>query len=288
MVNRSLSQSDSPSSRSEEPERKAGGKRPGPMSIARVLGILDQLSSGQGPVSLSDLSRDMAAPKASLLGILGELVALGFVRRDEEGRYLLGGKAYRLASKMSSTGSLSRSVRNVLADVSRELEATVSLGYLDTESRTLVYADRYGESSAVRYTVKYGQATHLHARATAKLLISLQPEDSWADWFGPEPYQKAASRSHTRFATLRPELVEARKNLVAFTHSEQYDGISGCAVPVFAHDGTAAAGLGILMIGESMERNRERVLKVLRSAAESLESEFHLRRITAKTLQQHM
>jgi IclR family acetate operon transcriptional repressor len=256
------------------------------MSVARVLGILDTLAGG--PVALSDLSRDMAAPKPSLLGILGELVALGFVRRDEQGRYLLGGRAYRLASRMSVSGSLSSSVRSTLVEVSRDLEAAVSLGYLDPESHTLVYADRYGESSAVRYVVKFGSAIQMHTRATGKLLVAYEEEDTWPIWLGPEPYKQLTPRTHTSLVTLRKELLGIRKTGVAWTYSEQYEGISGCAVPVLGDDSRVVAGIGLVMIGESLEKNRARVLSVLAAAAETLAAEFQLRHITRATLSSHI
>jgi DNA-binding IclR family transcriptional regulator len=230
----------------------------------------------------------MAAPKASLLGILGELVELGFVRRDDEGRYLLGGPAYRLASRMSMSGSLSSAIRSTLVDVSRKLEAAVSLGHLDAESHTLVYADRYAESSAVRYVVKFGSAIQIHTRATGKLLIAFEAEDTWPEWLGPEPYKKLTPQTHTGMKTLRKELLEIRKTGVAWTYSEQYVGISGCAVPVLGYDGRVAAGIGLVMIGESLERNREQVLSVLASAAEALTAEFKLHRITQSTLSRYI
>ncbi|WP_334189201.1 IclR family transcriptional regulator, partial [Noviherbaspirillum sp.] len=253
------------------------GKRGGPMSVSRVIGIMEMLAVE--PMSLADLARRLAVPKPSLLNLLGELSALGVVRRDEAGRYILGGRAFRLASMMSFSGSLSTSVRTTLVEVSNALEAAVSIGYLDRHFRKLVYADRYGESSAVRYVVKFGAVIQLHTRATAKLLVAHESEETWREWFGAEPYEQLTPRSHKTFSTLYPELVDIRKAGIAWTCSEQYEGISGCAVPVYGSDDLVAAGLGMVMIGEAMERNRAQVMSVLRAAAETISAEFHLRRI---------
>ncbi|HEV2610093.1 MAG TPA: IclR family transcriptional regulator C-terminal domain-containing protein [Noviherbaspirillum sp.] len=267
-------------------EAQEAAKRGGPMSVARVIGIMEMLAVE--PMSLATLANRLAAPKPSLLNLLGELTVLGVIRRDEAGLYILGGRAFRLASKMSFSGSLSTSVRTTLIEVSRALEAAVSIGYLDHHTRTLVYADRYGEASAVRYVVKFGAAIQLHTRATAKLLVAHESEETWREWFGPEPYQQLTPRSHTRFATLYPELVDIRNSGIAWTCSEQYEGISGCAVPVYGSDDMPAAGLGMVMIGEAMERNRTHVLSVLQAAADTISAEFHLRRITNVTLAQYL
>lgn len=272
--------------RSENIQDAAPAKRPGPMSIGRALGILEGLAAG--PVTLADLARELDAPKPSLLGVLGELIALGYVRRDMNGRYLLSGRSFRMASTLSASGSLSRSVRSLLVELSAELEAAVSLGYLDTASHSLAYVDRYGESSAVRYVVKFGAPIYLHTRATSKLLVAFEKEETWPGWFGPEPYKRLTSNSRTRYKELRQELIQIRKDAVAWTRSEQYDGISGCAVPVFGPDEEAVAGVGVVMIGESLEKNRERVLAVLNEAARTLTAEFVMREVTRSTLPLHV
>lgn len=179
-------------------------------------------------------------------------------------------------------------MRAVLADISRELAASVSLGYLDVPRRELVYVERSAESSAVRYQVKFGPATHLHARASGKLLVALQPEATWPEWFGAEPYTQVAARTHTRFKSLQRDLKAARSQLVATTQSEHYDGISGCAVPVLGSDRQPAAAIGIAMIGEAFERNREQVRDVLHRAAETIGQEFALRRIDAGNIARHL
>ena len=277
----------SPRGESSETVQHAGSvKRAGPMSVGRALRILEGLAAG--PMALAELAREMDAPKPSLLGVLGELITLGYVRRDGAGRYLLSGRSYRLASILSASGSLSRSVRSLLAGLSAELEAAVSLGYLDSQSRSLVYVDRYGESSAVRYVVKFGAPIYLHTRATAKLLVAFEREETWPSWFGPEPYKSLTSSSRTTYKELHQELTQIRKDGVAWTVSEQYDGISGCAVPVFGPRNEAVAGIGMVMIGESLEKNRERVVAVLNEAAQSLSAEFIMRGISRSTLPLHV
>lgn len=257
-------------------------RRAGPMSVARVLAVIEHLA--HGPLALADLGRELAAPKPSLLALLGELVQLGFIRKDQQGRYLLAGAAYRLAARVSMAGSMNVSMRATLMSVSTELEAAVSLGYLDPKSRTLVYADRYGENSAVRYVVKFGAAIELHTRATAKLLIAHQDESQWRAWFGPEPYKQLASRSHVGFAGLQEELRAIRRERIAWTCSEQYEGISGCAVPVLDAEEAVLAGIGLVMIGEAMNMKRERVVSSLQAAADTLSAEFKMRGITRANL----
>lgn len=285
-----MSKSSTPTRRSDAsaaPEMETPGlRRAGPMSVGRVLGVIHQLAGG--PHSLAALAQELDTPKPSLMGLLSELVQLGFIRKDQQGHYLLAGASFRLAARVSAAGSLNQSIRATLVGLSTDLEAAVSLAYLDPESLTMVYADRYGENSAIRYVVKFGTAIQLHTRATSKLLIAFEDETSWRSWFGPEPYKRLATRTHVEFATLKKELVKVRSEGIAWTHSEQYDGISGCSVPVFGANDKIIAGIGLLMISEALEMNRDKVVAALRKAADTTTAEFKMRGVTRKNLSAYL
>lgn len=261
-------------------------RRSGPMSVGRVLGVINQLAGG--PHSLASLAKELGTPKPSLMGLLSELMQLGFIRKDQEGRYLLAGASFRLAARVSAAGSLNQSIRATLVGLSTDLEAAVSVAYLDPESRTMVYADRYGENSAVQYMVKFGTAIQLHTRATSKLLIAFEDESTWGSWFGPEPYKKLATRTHVKFATLKKELITIRNEGIAWTHSEQYDGISGCSVRVLDANDKVIAGVGLLMISEALEMNRKKVVSALREAADTTTAEFKMRGVTRANLSAYL
>ena len=63
---------------------------PGHRTANRVLDILEQLADAPRSCALRDLSRDLDAPKSSLLPLLRTLAARGYVTRDDAGAYRLG------------------------------------------------------------------------------------------------------------------------------------------------------------------------------------------------------
>src|SRR5688572_23030280 len=68
----------------------------GPMSVERVVAILELLAQQSQGLTLSEISRAISAPKTSLVGILLALQRLSYVVR-EDSRYFTGPRAITFA-----------------------------------------------------------------------------------------------------------------------------------------------------------------------------------------------
>ena len=181
--------SDDPLSHEPPSDAASDRVRSGPMSVNRVLGVLDTLAQADNALTLTGLAQRVGAPKQSLAGLLAEMCALRYLRRDADGRYLLGVAAHRLASRIAQRPSLATLVHQTLIDLCTELRVTTVFGYLDPVRRSLVYADRCESRSPVRYAVAAGAPLDIHSRSLGKLLLAQLPESDWPTWLGPEPYR---------------------------------------------------------------------------------------------------
>ncbi len=265
----------------------AGGT--GPMAVARVLGVLEALSSGVAPLSLSELGRMLGIPKSSLFTLVGEMVQLGLVHRDEEGRYQQHGRSRRLGLQLVSPMSFAAVVREVLAGIGATLGMTATLGRLDAATRALIYIDRWDVPDPVRFAVSYGQPLDLHCRAAGKLLVAHQPRQRWADWLGPEPYRSMTAETHLRLRTLAPELARIATEDIAWSRGESFPGVGSCNVGVWGADGLVLAALGIeAPLARLQTAMQARIVEVLRASAQRLSDAMHSRGITQQNLEVHV
>lgn len=261
--------------------------RSGPMSVQRVLGLLQILASPDAPYSLARLSTVLSAPKPSVLSLLNELVALGYVRRVNHG-FELGAKAYRLGLQLMSVDSVGRLIRDGLRDISDELRMTVAFGYLDRTRRALIYADRYEAAGPVRYVVQLGTPLSIHSRALGRLLLSYEPEEDWRDWLGTAPYAAFTSSTTTQYSDMSAELRKVRSEGVAKTASEQFEGIGSCALPIYDVNGVVACGIATQTLVSSLEAHGPKVVAAMRATAALLGKELAARGITRETLAHHI
>lgn len=253
------------------------------MAVQRVLALLQLLATHEAPYSLARLASLLDIPKPSALSLLNELVALGYVRRADPGFALAAG-AYRLGLQLMSADSLSRVVRDGLREISDALNMTVAFGYLDRTSRTLIYADRYEALSPVRYVVRLGTPLAIHSRALGRVLLAHEPPATWADWLGPPPYEAFTPYTTTGFAALARELKKIRRQGVARTSSEQYEGIGSCALPIFDANGAAACGIATQTLVRALDANEPKVVAAMKATAARLGEELAARGITRETL----
>jgi DNA-binding IclR family transcriptional regulator len=254
------------------------------MSVHRTLAILDLLANNTAGLSLAEISRRLRAPKASVLGLIKELTALRYMRKNDSGVFELAASSYRLAVDISASGTLHRVVANTLIDLSKELRISAAFGYLDRERRSLVYGDRCEANSPVRYVVKLGERLDIHSRSLGKLLLSQEPEKEWPLWLGPEPYTAHTRFTRTRLSELAADIRTIRRKKIAWTLSEQYEGIAGCACAVMDTEGRMAGGIAVQGLVERLNEHKGRIADLLKEACATVTEELRLRGIDARSL----
>ena len=258
--------------------------RSGPMSVHRTLAIIDLLANNAKGLSLAEISRKLRAPKASVLGLIKELQALRYIRKNESGVFELAASAYRLAVDISASGSLHKVVANTLIELSKELRISASFGYLDRERRSLVYGDRCEANSPVRYVVKLGEKLDIHSRSLGKLLLSNEPEKDWPLWLGPEPYAQYTRHTRTRLAEIVADIRIIRRQKIAWAVSEQYEGIAGCSCAVLDAEGRMAGGIAVQGLSERMAEHKKAICDRVRQACAQVSDELRLRSIDSRSL----
>lgn len=259
------------------------------MAVTRVLGVLEALSSGVAPPSLSQLGRMLGIPKSSLFALMGEMVELGLVHRDEDGSYRQEGRLRRLGLQLVSPMSFAARVREVLAGIGATLGMTATLARLDERTRSLIYVDRWDVPDPVRFTLSYGQPLDLHCRSAGKLLVAHQPVERWADWLGPEPYRSMTVHTRTHLHALQPDMERAAADDIAWSEGESFPGVGSCNVGVRGADGQVLAALGIeAPLARLKPADRAPVVDVLRASALRLSTAMHDCAITQASLARHI
>lgn len=89
----------------------------GVAAVERALLILSALASAAEPSSLAQLARATGLYKSTMLRIIASLEATGYVMRLRDGRYGIGGSAYRLGLAYERQNTLRDQVLPVLHDL---------------------------------------------------------------------------------------------------------------------------------------------------------------------------
>ncbi|MGI5452451.1 IclR family transcriptional regulator [Streptomyces sp. CA-249302] len=221
------------------------GARDGPTlitSVQRAFRLLEGVGAHEGGAPAKQLAREAGLPLATAYHLLRTLVHDGYLRKLDDGRFVLGDKLQTLRSGSRGQALLSR-VRPTLAALRDELAAAAYLTfYEDGEIRVAEIVD---SPRTPRVDLWVGFEDAGHATALGKSVLRELDDDARKDYL---------SRHH--LADLTPRTVTSLPELLrrlddpplapAVTDLEEYSLGTVCvAVPVYCGDMIGSLGVSL-------------------------------------------
>lgn len=147
----------------------------GPPSVISAFDILDLLASAAGPVSMTDIVRDLDLPKSSVFRLLRTLESVDAVRRDEQDkRYSLGMKFNSYIRALPRPSIVERFLDEA-GPVLKPLDETTQFGMLAGLNVTFVAC--IDSTKPVRLVSFVGRTLPAHASATGKAILAFGPDE---------------------------------------------------------------------------------------------------------------
>jgi DNA-binding IclR family transcriptional regulator len=243
-----------------------GGER---STVARVFHALELLAAR--PRTPSELARDLGIDRSSALRLLRQLVATGYVTRDEvDQRYrCVGSRFMSFVTSAPDHADLSDLVDPVLREFRlRYGEASL----LAVPARgTMVYAVFFPSKQLLGVRERLGATRPMHCSAVGKAYLSRLDDAALAEELERVTFIGGTDHAPTDRSSLYHQVIEARKAGYAVEHDETSIGVSCVAVPL-SIGGSLMGALG--MTGPStrlVDQLAHEIGKELRRAALDLE-----------------
>lgn len=224
--------------------------------LNKAFDLLDVLER-DGALTLTELSQRSATNKVTVLRILANLEARGYVERDELGRYSLGLHLLRLGLSKSAATDLRAIAHPVLRQLRDQFDETVNLGIPDGGG--ILYIDILESSLGLRMAATVGARDDLHSTAIGKAIAG-----NWNgrqhDLLGGTPLQGKTARTITSMAELDQELESVRRRGYSLDDEENETGARCVGAPVFDHTGECAGAISVS--GPTIRMTDERILLI--------------------------
>ena len=215
-------------------------------SALRTMDVLELLT--QGPMTVTQVSRELGIPKTSAFDILSALCSRRFAQCDEHKQYSLGLSAYRIGMAYIGSADLYSAGHTRLGQLCRRLQQTV---YLAVEDRgRVVYIDKAEQASPIRFTRRPGDRNELYRTGLGKAIMALRPELTEKLEY-PLP-RRTATTVCTR-EELFEELERTRARGYALDLGEDNQLLRCIAVPVLDREGVAIGALSCSMLASEFE-----------------------------------
>lgn len=144
-------------------------------TVAKGFAVLEVLSRAKRPMRLSTLTETLGFQKSNVHRLLGTLIELGYVQKDEEtARYSASLKAWEMGVAIISTNALRRMISPYLQKLHQLTEDTVLLT-VPVEGEVL-FLDRVAPARVLRYTPLNGTRAPMAVTASGRIFLSAMSE----------------------------------------------------------------------------------------------------------------
>jgi len=234
--------------------------------IARAGQLLDAIANqDQEPVTLKILSAETGLHPSTAFRILAALADIGFVQRDEAGRYLLGVKLRQLGCRVRANADIRTEAKPIMEWLRDKVGETVNLTIKEDDE--MVYVDRATTTRMMRVEQVIGSRAPLHVTAVGKLMLGEADADqikAYAKRTGLPEYTK---NTLVDLAALKQEIELSKARGYALDNEEAELGVGCIGVLIRDVSGNAVAGLSI---SAPMERRKDEWVDIVQEAGRRL------------------
>lgn len=240
----------------------------GPDSVlGRAVALLRAFGPEEPVLTLAELARRTAIPKATVHRMAADLVELRLLDKVEGG-YRLSGGLFELGLRASAERSLLELAMPFLQDLYERTHETVHLGV--AEGREVVYVAKIGGHRQVAAPSRTGGRMPMHCTAIGKVLLAhADPATQHAVLTGP--LERRTPHTVVAPGMLRRQLDAVLEQGVAFEQEESTVGLRCVAAPVLDVSGRAALA-AISVTGPVGRFRPEQHVAAVRAAATGLAS----------------
>lgn len=240
----------------------------GNQSVLLTIEILERLAAKQGPVSISEIAREIGTSKSRIFRHLQTLMSCGYVSsHPSSGEYQVGKKLLAFARSISARYDIVTVADPIMAELRNRFGHTVILSRIDFPG--LVVLKTLGSDSPITIGIRPGTSLPFDGSAQGKISMAFSSQARITE---PGPLSSA----YVSFVREYPEELEAvRQSMWATGHIRE--GLFGLAAPVFSRNDRLIATLALLDTRSVMGDDAGvRKGKLLSEAARRLSAELDI------------
>ncbi len=242
-------------------------------AVSRALTLLDRLAQRREPMTLARLASELALPKSSVHGLCNTLVSFGYLRRQDDGAFLIGPRVMSLAEAFVAGTDVAREFNALWKEAATAPDETMLLSVLDGGDVVYVAARNGARPLGLAFNV--GMRLPAHLAATGKAMLAFHDPAQVRRWLPDGPLPRMAGKGPKSVAALMKDLKGVRERGYSIDDEDVREGVYCIAAPVFDVAGQPVAGVGVcinkVMLGSDQgERHRKAVLSAARALSQRL------------------
>jgi len=233
----------------------------GIQSVARACRILMSVAAADGGLSARELSRTQSLTLPTTYNLLATLCAEGFLLKGDDHRFTLGPARFAFADSLRTDPGPSAHQLAMLQAVAERTRETTYLSAWQGD-RVVIEASIEGTEPLRVAQLRPGFSSHMHARASAKLLLATTSARQRERILATLTFEPLTEKTITDRDAFAAELDTIRRTGVAFDRQEYHLDIAGISAGITEADAVVAS-LTVAVPAQRFARTRHDVRATL-------------------------
>ncbi|GAA3756454.1 IclR family transcriptional regulator [Microbacterium kribbense] len=230
----------------------------------RVLRVLETFTPTRTMQTAAEIGRRAGLPSSTAHRLVGELVEVGLLERDQDRRVRVGMRLWELATRSSRALRLRQAALPAMERVQAQVREHTQLAILEQDEA--LFLERLSSPDATSNITRIAGRLPLHASSSGLVLLAHAEPELQERVLGSR-LARLASGTITEPAVLRRKLAEVRRLGHAVAPGSIEDVATGVAVPVRDRSGTVVAALSVVI---ERHARLDRPLSALHAAAREI------------------
>lgn len=212
-------------------------------TLGKLVALLDVVAIADGPMRFTDILSLSDQPRGTLHRQLSHLVDEGLLEADRDGRYVIGVRLLKLASRSWERNEFRAIADPHLRRLQEATRETVHLGVL--RGSEVIYLDKVEGRQSVRMYSQIGNASPAYCTGVGKAALSALDDPELALRIADMEFRPYTEHTLCSAAELFADISDIRARGYAFDREEHESGICCVAAPISPDSDHMPAGVSV-------------------------------------------
>jgi DNA-binding IclR family transcriptional regulator len=210
-------------------------------AIDKCFAILELLAQSKAPMGISEISRKLDLNKSSVFNTVHTLRDLNVLENQSDGKFAFGTRLYILGNMAGERSALIQTAHPYLRAINERTKLSAFLGL--RSDRQAILIDKADLAYGLKVSSEIGMQMPILAGAGIKAMLSQLSNEEIDEILARTELKSYTPYSITDKAVYKEEILEVRRQGIAYDKEEYIEGMVAFAVPIKAYGRNVQAAI---------------------------------------------
>jgi DNA-binding IclR family transcriptional regulator len=199
-------------------------------AIDKCFAILELLARSKEPMGISGISGKLDLHKSTVFNIVHTLMDLNVLENQPDGKFLFGTRFYILGNVAAKRCEIIQTAHPYLERINEKTKLSAFLGL--RSDRQAILIDKVDSAYGIKLSSEIGMQMPILAGAGIKAMLSQLSDEEIDEILSRTELKRYTPFSIIDKAVYKEEILEVRKQGIAYDREEYIEGMVAFAIPI--------------------------------------------------------